>query len=474
MKRIKVLAVIFFIYTNAFAQHQEISEKPNTWKGKSQIVNNDSTSLLQAFKNSHFSGHFRHFLMATNNEKNLSDYYANAIGGGIKLETAKFHHFQFGVSGFYIFNIASSNLAIADSTTNQKNRYELALFDIEDPTNKNNIDRLEELYLKYSFKISHLTFGKQLINTPFINLQDGRMRPTVVEGLWAEINDIKNTKIELGYLYKISPRSTLDFYTIDKSIGIYPSGVNNDGTKSDYEDNLESNGIISIGTTNKSIKQTTLQLWNQYVENIFNTTLLQADYKKELKNKIVINAGVQGIYQTALNNGGNENPSKTYFEKGATSLTIGAILAITKNNMGVSVNYNRITKEGRYLMPREWGREAFYTFLPRERNEGLGDVNAYVIKLNYDKPKWNLKTNVGFGYYDLPSVLNYWLNKYGMPSYTQLNADVRYVFKGILQGFEAQLLYAYKWNRSNETLSEKNIFNKVNMSNTNLIINFHF
>jgi hypothetical protein len=125
-------------------------------------------------------------------------------------------------------------------------------------------------------------------------------------------------------------------------------------------------------------------------------------------------------------------------------------------------------------MPREWGRDAFYTFLPRERNEGLGDVNAYVIKLNYVKPKGNLKTSLGLGYYDLPMVSLYRLNKYGMPSYTQLNADVRYEFKGILQGFEAQLLYVYKWNSSNENLSDKNIFNKVNMSNTNLIVNFHF
>ena len=34
-----------------------------------------------------------------------------------------------------------------------------------------------------------------------------------------------------------------------------------------------------------------------------------------------------------------------------------------------------------FLMPREWGREPFYTFLPRERNEGLGGVNAWTCQL---------------------------------------------------------------------------------------------
>ncbi|MEQ1554376.1 MAG: OprD family outer membrane porin [Ferruginibacter sp.] len=476
MNYLKQLFIILFIVCglNSFAQHQEISDKPDTWKGKNQVVNNDTTSLLQAFKKGHLSGHFRYFFMATENKKNLTDYYANAIGGGIKFETAKFHHFQFGVSGFYIFNIGSSNLANLDAITNQKNRYEIALFDIENPNNKKNIDRLEELYLKYNFKKSHITLGKQLINTPFINLQDGRMRPTEVEGVWAEINEIKNTKIEGGFLYKVSPRSTLEFYNIGESIGIYSSGVNVDGAKSNYANNLESKGIVSFGVSNKSIKNLSLQLWNQYVENIFNTSMLQADYKKTFPNKTTINAGLQSIFQTAINNGGNEDASKTYINKNAKSFTIGAKIGIAKNNLGASINYNRITKAGRYLMPREWGREAFFTFLPRERNEGLGDVNAFTLKMIYTLPKYNLKTNIGIGYFKLPSVTNYKFNKYSMPSYAQLNADIRYEFKGILEGFETQLLYVYKWNASKENIDPKNIFNKVNMSNVNLIINFHF
>lgn len=475
LKTIILLTLYFFInISTVFAQHQEVSEKPATWKDKNKIINNDTSSLLQAFKKGHLSGHFRYFFMATDNEKNLTDYYANALGGGLKFETASFHHFQFGVSGFYIFNIGSSNLTVADATTNQKNRYEIALFDIENPSNKKNIDRLEELYLKYNFKNSHIIFGKQLINTPFINLQDGRMRPTEVEGFWVEINELKNTKIEGGYLYSISPRSTLEYYGIGKSIGIYPSGVNTKGIQSDYSNNLESKGVLSIGVTNKSMKNISMQIWNQYVENIFNTVMIQADYRIQFENKIAIDAGLQSIYQAAINDGGNVDASKTYFDKNTKSLTFGAKLGLSKNNVGASINYNRITKEGRYLMPREWGREAFYTFLPRERNEGLGDVNAYVVKLNYAKPTWNLKTTLGIGYYDLPLVANYRLNKYGLPSYTQLNADVRYEFKGVLEGFDVQLLYAHKWNGSIENLSVKNIFNKVNMSNFNVIVNFHF
>lgn len=186
------------VYTGltASAQHQDVPGKPELWRGK-QNQTEDTTSLLHAFKKGQIHGHFRYYFMATDNKAGLSDYYANAIGGGIKYETAPFKRFQFGVSGFFVFNIGSSDLARPDPKTNQLNRYELGLFDVEDPTNRRDIDRLEELYLKYSWKQSHITFGKQLINTPFINLQDGRMRPTEVGGLYGEINDIKNTKIDM-------------------------------------------------------------------------------------------------------------------------------------------------------------------------------------------------------------------------------------------------------------------------------------
>jgi hypothetical protein len=251
-KHFTLLAFLLLIY-NSFAQHQEIAEKPEIWKGKTN-VNIDSTSLLSVFKKGSFNGHFRYFNMNTINEGSLTDYHANALGGGIKFETAKFHNFQFGVSGYYIYNIGSSNFLAKDPTTNQTNRYEIALFDINNPDEKENLSRLEELYLKFNFKKSTFTLGKQLLNSSFINLQDGRMRPTEVAGIWVEFNELKNTTINTGYLYSISPRSTNKYYDIGESIGIYPSGVNPDGTKSGYATNLESKGIYILGVQNESVK----------------------------------------------------------------------------------------------------------------------------------------------------------------------------------------------------------------------------
>jgi hypothetical protein len=463
------LLLIFAVFT-ARAQHQEIGEKPGIWKVKQSI---DTNSLLYAFKKGNANGHLRYFFMATDNSNGLTDYYANATGGGLRFETAKFHGFQFGVSGFFTFNLGSSNLALPDPKTNQSNRYEIGLFDVSDAKNKHDIERLEEFFLKYHFKKSVVILGKQLINTPFINLQDGRMHPTGVGGLWSEINELKKTKIEVGLLNQLSPRGTVRWYGIKESIGVYSTGLNIDGTKSFYAGNTQTKGIAMLGITHNSTKNLIVKFWNVYTENVFNSMLFQADLKKELKVGGNFIAGAQLISQAKAGNGGNDGAAKRYFQQEG-SFTYGANIGWENDAWKTSLNFNRITAKGRYLMPREWGRDPFYTFMSRERNEGLANSTAYVIKVGYNIPKTTFKTAMAIGYYDLPSVTDFKHNKYGMPSYNQLNIDLRYDFKGLLSGLGTQLLYVYKSKLGDSPLAEKYIINKVEMSQWNLVINYNF
>jgi len=76
-------------------------------------------------------------------------------------------------------------------------------------------------------------------------------------------------------------------------------------------------------------------------------------------------------------------------------------------------------------MPGECCLANFFTFLLRERNDGFGGIHALIGKINYTIPKAKLKTTLGPSYYKLPDVKGYRLNKYGLPSYMQLNLDVR-------------------------------------------------
>jgi hypothetical protein len=153
---------------------------------------------------------------------------------------------------------------------------------------------------------------------------------------------------------------------------------------------------------------------------------------------------------------------------------IGARVGHKKNNVDVNLNATVIKSNGRFLMPREWGREPFYTSLPRERNEGAGAVKAVLVRMTYAIPGIRLRPSLGIGFYDMPDLDNHRQNKYGMPSFGQLNADVRYNFSGYLEGAGVQFLYTYKLGVGNDYENPKNIINKVNMSNFNLVLNYKF
>lgn len=474
MRLMILLTALLLLNGKVFSQHQEITTKPEMWKGaKENLV--DTSSILHAFKNGTVNGHFRYFFMATDNRKGLTDFYANAAGGGIRFETARFKRFQFAVSGFYSFNLGASDFNKKDPVTNLGSRYETTLFDIEDPNNKKDLDRLEELYLKYHFNNASVTWGRQLINTPFINLQDGRMRPTGVEGVWLVTNKEKKTRWEGGVLYAISPRGTVNWYKMGESFGLYPSGVNTDGTKSGYPDHIKVKQVSMLGVKRDIGKNKMLQVWDIWVPNVFNAAMLQLDVEfPSQKSGEVVYAGAQVLKQHALSNGGNEDPAKRFIEKGSGAFTFGARLGFKNEQWDYSINYNRITKEGRYLMPREWGRDPFFTFMPRERNEGFGDVHAIVAKAAYTIPQKRWKLNLSGGYFDMPDISNPVLNKFGMPSYWQVNADVRYSFAGLFQGMDAQLLIVAKMNQGNLYNNPKNEINKVNMVLYNFVLNYHF
>jgi hypothetical protein len=435
-------------------------------------VKADTLTLLHAFTKGKVEARFRYFFMSTINEDSLTDYFANAFGGAIKYETAPFHRFQFGMGGFFTFNIWSSDLAKPDPHTNVNNRYEIGLFDVTNPSNTKDLNKLEYLYLKYNLNNGYITLGKQLLNTPFINPEDGRMRPTEEDGIYAQIKKTK-TVWEGGWLYNMSPRSTVKWFTVANSLGIYSKGFNEDGTQSDYNGNLSSKGIGIFGVTYFINKKWNTRLWEQYVDNIFNIWMLQAEYKNNLPTNNFF-AGVRFIGENAVHDGGNPDPQKTYIAKGSHSFVISTRAGWQFHQWETSLNYSHITKQGRFLLPREWAIEPLYTFMYRERNEGAGDVHAFMWKLKNTTLKSKLATEISAGYYNLPDVKNYVLNKYGMPSYGQLDFGAKYSFGKSLKGFDAEFLYAFKKGFGDNYNNSKYVINKVNMSHFSFIINYKF
>jgi hypothetical protein len=183
--------------------------------------------------------------------------------------------------------------------------------------------------------------------------------------------------------------------------------------------------------------------------------------------------GGQIIQQNTIGNGGNEDPTKAYAQKNSGSNVFSGRIGQQSPGFDWYLNGTRITAKGRYLMPREWGRETFYTFMPRERNEGYGDLTAFTVN-TYFKPEKHIKLELSGGYFQLPDVKNFALNKYGMPTYSQLNLGITYQFDKYLKGLNALLLVVRKDEIGETYQNDRFVFNKVNMTHLNLIINYHY
>ena len=441
---------------------------------KTDSIQSNPKTLLEFFQKGTYGGQFRSFLMATDNAPGLSDYYAWAAGGSLHYKTARYHGFQFGLGGTYHYNVLSSDLTAVDPKTGARNRYEIGLFDVEDPQNRSNLDRLDELWLQYRHNQLSLNLGKQRIQTPLINHQDGRMRPTLVEGLWANWGNEKQIKIEGGLIWHISPRSTVKWYNIGKSIGLYPKGLNPDGTASGYAENLKSRGVGLLGLSRNFGKQTTVQLWNQYVDQIFNTVFAQVEHQIPLKNKQSIRLGLRALHQNALGDGGNSDQSRSYFTRGGQSNVVSALLSWQDAHWQSALAYTYVTEDGRFLSPREWGREPFYTFMARERIEGSGGSHAATARLKWQSTNRQLKAEIAYGQFYLPDIKQVALNKYAFPAFRQLNLDLRYSFKGWLEGLEGQLLFVWKGKTGDIYGNDKYVINKVELTHYNWILNYYF
>jgi len=429
-------------------------------------------SLREFFRNGEMEFHMRTNWLSTINRGPLSDYSALAAGAGIGYFSPHFHHFGFAMSGFFIFKLYDKNLNGLDPITGGRNRYELALFDMENPENSSDLDRLEELYLEYKRKHLVLRAGRQKIETPFLNSQDNRMRPNIFSGIWANTT-FANLNFEGGWINRVSPRGTVDWYDLDESMGVYPFGRNIDGNISEYKHNTSSKGIFILGA-NWHHQGWESKLVNYYAENIFNLAYADIVHKFETKSNYSYVAGLQGFWQNAIAEGGNPDPAKRYIHKNERTFGLGTTGACLVMDHVFRLNVLYIHDSGRFLFPREWGREQFWTSLPRERFEGNGGLFASSVNWESHWIQNQMETFVGIGYTKNADPEQAKLNKYGMPSWYQIFGRLDYHLQKMFKGLTVSSLILYKGPVGKDPVPDELAINRVNMWQINFIVDYKF
>lgn len=464
MKTIVGILFLVFSVTIARAQHHH---------GHHALPPDDTThvGLGYSLDKGQFEFHARSFFMGTINKGDLLDYSTLGIGAGLGYYSPSWKGFHLGFSGFFVFQLYQDNIYKEDPTTGNTNRYEVLLYDMHDFENTRDLDRLEELYLTYENKGITAVVGRQKFESPLLNEQDNRMRPNIYNGL-SVAYEIKKWQLTAAWFNQLTIRGTVDWYSAQNSFGVYPFGRNPFGTASNYQGNIKSLGIGAFGVKHQNDNWKT-QAWNYVSENVFNLAFAQSEY--ELKRKKMSHLfGVQGFYQNPLNNGGNIDQHKTYILKDEFTYGVGARYGIKIGGHELTANYLGISNTGRFLFPREWGREQFFASLPRERYEGAGALNAYTLKYKYTFPKKNFYAELGLNYTDHTALQDVRMNKYGIPSYYHFTGTLDYKFQGFFEGLDIKLLVAQKTAANPSQVPDKFRINRVDLWNFNLIIDYRF
>lgn len=434
-------------------------------------------SLRDVFVKGHVEGEGRTFLMSTVNYLGLNDHYALAAGAQVHYHTANIYGFEAGFGGNFVFNVFSSDLGVTDPLAKKYAIYELQLFDLKHPDNRHDLDRLEEFYLRYRFgksKASFVQYGREGIHTPLINMQDTRMKPYLVQGLWAEIAPANKWMLYAGWIDHFAPRSTLEWVKTGHSIGIYGQGYLEDGRPSHYEEKLHSRGVAILGVASEPVKGAKLQLWNYWVDNIFNTTFAQADWHLPIGNghtELIL--GAQALTQWQVGEGGHPEPDYSYANDDWKATLFGGQAGIGTPHDRLLLSALRITGQGRFLFPREWGREQFYTTIARSLLEGLGDTEAFTARYIHHFNK-HFTAELDYSHVSAPGMENYQVNKYRQVSYDQVNLDLNYHLSGWWQGMSLHMLYVYRHTPEEVNADIAPLYYAANFHNFNLIMQFHF
>ena len=213
-----------------------------------------------------------------------------------------------------------------------------------------------------------------------------------------------------------------------------------------------------------------LRLSYTYAANVLSTSWASYEMtsKKSLRTLI---SGIQAGMQHGLGDGGNVDPQKQYKNPSDLNFAVSAKLNWKKGPWETQLSATQVVGKGRWLSPREWGKDAWYTFIPRERNEGYETVTAAVGYFSYRYEELGIQVYTYVGIHVLPNTQDIAANKYNFPSYRQHNFGFRYLPKK-LKNLDFHLIFMMKEPLTNQKLLTMQRYNKVDLLHFNGLINW--
>ena len=206
---------------------------------------------------------------------------------------------------------------------------------------------------------------------------------------------------------------------------------------------------------------------------MYNTLWFQADYDK--KN---IFGGIQYVIQNACNHQSDLDFEHRYFQPDEMANVFSAKIGYqsTDKSLKLSSSFLHGFGTGRFLFPKELGRENFYVSPPRSWIDGFGLVNVYMVRGQFkpNSEQWKgLSLDLRLSYTDAPDQNDFANNKYGKTGFAQTTLLTKYAFQNKLKGLEMTLLYIQKYSPNQELTASETFYN-TNLHHFSLITNINF
>lgn len=414
--------------------------------------------------------HFRTFWMSTSYPNEFKDDYSfgASLSLGVKMAYGSRWSLESSYRGF--MDIWSSDIWEKSPITGRSNRYEIGLYDLQNPGDRV-FGSFEKLNLRFTSKLWKVALGRMDINTPWVNPQDGRLSPTLMEGASVSFHPQEKWTISAWYIDRLRVRGTSKWSNPGESVGIFPVARDPFGMPSQYFGNTTSKRITIVQLT-RTTAQGKLSLSQTQAHNISSTFWTEWTHRwKAEKEKGSWISGIQVGYQSGMGEGGNEDPALRYKDPKDKNWLLSTRLGFESKRWKTHLNFTKTGGKGRWLNPREWGKDPWFTFIPRERNEGYENFESLVFYLAYDLPKSNLTFYGHAGINWLPDITDAAANKYAFPSYRQVNLGFRWQAKR-WEKLDFHLLVMNKEAINSLALTPAQQYNKVGMIHVNGILNW--
>ncbi len=438
--------------------------------GQTSVSTDTVKSVGDWFSNGNFNGHLRSSIMMTVNEGELRDYTTWATGGVLRYATAEYHGIGCGISLNFHNHIVSNDLYDIDPISKKHAKWEIELYDYLQDSIQNPYVKLEELYVSYRSRDLNVRVGNMNINKgPLFFARDGRMDPFVYRGVWVDWRFKSNLNIRLAWISGISTRGISSWYSLEDAIGYNSNGVQPNGSKGVYAGLLETSGIATLGIDTKG-KNYNIQLWNFWFDRLMNISWTQMDWTRNHWD-----IGFQYVFQIGFDKNGNYEYAERYIQPKESIHIANIKLGYSFSDVEISGSFLKTFGDGRFLYPRELGRENFYVSQPRAWIDGYGDLELIMLRFKVSNILSNgaidvrlSETKVG------DSRETDVFNKYNVDDFFQTTLLYSHSLSGVWEGLKLSFLYVNRFLTSEEEVALNEKAYKYDFHHFNLIVNYFF